>query len=86
MFFPESETIAREHVELGEVVRQIDEQLSRQTTTSPLRPEDFAAVLEINEYQVTSVFRLLEQDVNATRNGRSRAGRNGRCEGEKNAR
>jgi hypothetical protein len=61
MFFLESEAIAREHVELGDVVRRVDEHLSRQSTTAPLRPEDFAAVLSFDEFQVSSVFRLLEE-------------------------
>ena len=61
MFFQESEAIALDHPDLGEVVQRIDEQLSGISSTAPLRPGDFACVLGAEENQVESVFELLAQ-------------------------
>lgn len=59
MFFPESEAIARDHIDLAGVIEQVDDQLSFVCTPSPLRPSDVASVIGADDNQVASVFALL---------------------------
>lgn len=61
MFFPELETMGREHPGLLRVVEPMDARLSEITSPAPLRPDDFACALGAEENQVVSVFELLEK-------------------------
>jgi|HubBroStandDraft_4_1064222.scaffolds.fasta_scaffold108895_2 hypothetical protein len=59
MFFPECDTIAQDCAELRAVVEQIDAELQEVLSESPLRPGDFASLLDAEEDHVKSVFRML---------------------------
>jgi hypothetical protein len=61
MYFPESESIVREHPDLQRVARLVDERMCEIFSTAPLRPPDFACVIGADVNQVTSVFELLVQ-------------------------
>lgn len=61
MFFPESDSIVRDHPGLQRVVGLIDSQLATITSADPLRPGDVACVLGADINHVTSVFDLLAQ-------------------------
>jgi hypothetical protein len=61
MFFPESESIVREHPGLHRVASLIDQRMSEIFSTAPLRPADFACVIKADVNQVTSIFDLLAQ-------------------------
>ncbi len=61
MYFPESEAIASDQPDLGNLVELIDEQLAIIFARSPLRPEDFACVLDADENQVYAVFDSMAQ-------------------------
>lgn len=58
MFFQESEAIVRDCPDLLQVVTQVDLHLSNISGPAPLRPTDFASVLNADENQVASVFHL----------------------------
>ena len=61
MYFPESESIVREHLDLQKVAALVDERLSEVFSTAPLRPADFACAIGSDINQATSVFDLLAQ-------------------------
>jgi hypothetical protein len=64
MYFLESAAIVDDHGELQEIVERVDEHLAMIFASSPLRPADFACVIEADENQVIAVFELLvEQDL-----------------------
>jgi hypothetical protein len=62
MFFPESDSIVRDHPGLQRVVGLVDSQLAKITSADPLRPGDFACVVGADINHVTSVFDLLAQN------------------------
>lgn len=61
MYFPESEAIASDQSDLGNLVELVDEQLAMIFAPSPLRPADFACVLDADENQVYAVFESMAQ-------------------------
>jgi hypothetical protein len=61
MYFPESEAIASDQPDLGNLVELVDEQLAIVFAPSPLRPADFACVLDADENQVYAVFESMAQ-------------------------
>jgi len=62
MYFPESEVIVRKHLDLQRVAHSVDERLSEVFSTAPLRPADFACVIDADKNQVSSVFELLAEE------------------------
>jgi len=61
MYFPESAAIVEDHDHLQEIVERVDERLAIIFASSPLRPTDFACVIDADENQVVAVFELLAE-------------------------
>ena len=59
MFFPECDSIVREHRDLADIVERIDCQIATFCSPAILRPLDFACALGGDENQIVSVFELL---------------------------
>lgn len=59
MFFQESEAIATDSLDLRKTVEQVDHLLATIFNNAPLRPEDFAWKLDLDENQVIVVFEIL---------------------------
>lgn len=61
MFFRESDLIAREHPDLIREVERLDARLATVRSQSPLRPKDFAGVINAEANLVESLFELLAE-------------------------
>jgi hypothetical protein len=61
MYFLESEAIANDQPDLGNLVELVDEQLAMIFAPSPLRPADFSCALGADEYHVYAIFESMAQ-------------------------